>query len=737
MAALHAHRSSRRKTRRLAVLPAHYYHTHFCDLLTFVETRYAHAFDNCHFQFLNNFRQLPSNAQYLYVRLAGRKGSVFDVRKLRYAEISAIEDGLTALADNGFTTPVREQDLAVALHRLTKPDIVTFLGQHLSADSYKPSWKKQALIEVALEALSSSPPPLPDHLIQQGFVDELSYISFLYFGRVEDNLQKFTLRDLGLMKVPDFKADYSARFDTFAEAQSAYFYARALHRFKHGTDEDTARLIDTVKVWPEPQCDESLNARDRLLHKLGGLSERCQDIETALTLYGYSETPRCNERKIRLRYQRNDDATRDRDWVKARLEALIDNPGSDEEHIFASDFYARKFHKKRTSLVTDMLREGDTLRLDEAFRHEPERAVKRHYAAQGYAAFMTENSLWKMLFGLLFWDELYGEQSQGLHNSFDRMPTSLKLGQFYDLFQDKIEAKLKRLSRPGDTQITLLKTVSCHHGTPNGLFRWQGRTVDKIRAFLDVADPLAIGAILRLMAQDFRRMKDGFPDLMLIKGHEVRFVEVKASGDVIRRNQLTRLLQLRQAGFRTDITRIEWVVDPHQTYVVVDIETTGGKAGNHRITEIGAVKVQNGQIIDEWQSLLNPERSIPPFITRLTGITPEMVRDAPLFADILDEFATFMGDAIFVAHNVNFDYGFISAEYKRMGRSFRHPKLCTVTSMRKHYPGLRSYSLKNLCERFNIDLTSHHRALCDAKAATELLFLVNDKRLAARPEELF
>jgi DNA polymerase-3 subunit epsilon len=87
-----------------------------------------------------------------------------------------------------------------------------------------------------------------------------------------------------------------------------------------------------------------------------------------------------------------------------------------------------------------------------------------------------------------------------------------------------------------------------------------------------------------------------------------------------------------------------------------------------------------------------------------------------------------MEDAIFVAHNVNFDYGFVSREYARLGRSFRHPKLCTCASMRRLYPGLSSYSLGALCNEFQIPLKQHHRALCDAEAAAELLFLVNEKR---------
>ena len=112
----------------------------------------------------------------------------------------------------------------------------------------------------------------------------------------------------------------------------------------------------------------------------------------------------------------------------------------------------------------------------------------------------------------------------------------------------------------------------------------------------------------------------------------------------------------------------------------------------------------------------------------MTGISADMVADAPYFGDIADRFEAFMSDAIFVAHNVEFDYGFISREFARLGRKFRHAKLCTCASMRRLYPGHRSYSLNALCSAYDIPLKSHHRAMCDAEAAAELLLLVNEKR---------
>jgi DNA polymerase-3 subunit epsilon len=222
---------------------------------------------------------------------------------------------------------------------------------------------------------------------------------------------------------------------------------------------------------------------------------------------------------------------------------------------------------------------------------------------------------------------------------------------------------------------------------------------------------------------------------MLAKDGSVSFMEIKAEGDVIRRNQLTRLRQLGTAGIIAEIGRVDYRFDPEQDYVVIDVETTGGWASSDRITEIGAVKVRNHQVIGEWHSLLNPQRTIPARIVQLTGITNDMVRGAPLFAEVGDSLMKFMEDGIFVAHNVSFDYGFISREYERLERRFRFPKLCTCAGMRRRFPGHKSYSLGNLCEVYQIELEDHHRALCDARAAAQLLNLINRKRDAAKAND--
>jgi DNA polymerase-3 subunit epsilon len=155
-------------------------------------------------------------------------------------------------------------------------------------------------------------------------------------------------------------------------------------------------------------------------------------------------------------------------------------------------------------------------------------------------------------------------------------------------------------------------------------------------------------------------------------------------------------------------------------YAVVDIETTGNGPKGQKITEISALIFDGKKIVNEFTSLVNPEQNIPAFITNLTGITNAMVRNAPKFYEIAKKVAEITKDTIFVAHNVNFDYNIIHAEFKSLGFDFKRKKLCTVRLTRKIIPGLPSYSLANICTAEKIPINGRHRAKGDAEATVEL-----------------
>ena len=158
-----------------------------------------------------------------------------------------------------------------------------------------------------------------------------------------------------------------------------------------------------------------------------------------------------------------------------------------------------------------------------------------------------------------------------------------------------------------------------------------------------------------------------------------------------------------------------------ESYAVIDVETTGLSPKTERLTEIAIVILEDGNIVDEYSTLINPEKKVPYRITQLTGINTQMVQDAPYFYEIAKKVVEITEGRTFVAHNASFDYRFIQAEFARYGFDYQRKVLDTVKLSRKLLPGFRSYSLGKLTAQLGIQIKDRHRALGDAMATVELL----------------
>ncbi len=152
-----------------------------------------------------------------------------------------------------------------------------------------------------------------------------------------------------------------------------------------------------------------------------------------------------------------------------------------------------------------------------------------------------------------------------------------------------------------------------------------------------------------------------------------------------------------------------------QPLVFLDLETTGATATHDRITEIGLVEVANGRFVGSWSQLVNPEKNIPPFIQALTGITNDMVADAPTFEQLAPALFERLAGKLLVAHNARFDYGFLKNEFARLGLAYRARVLCTAKLSRKLFPEHRRHNLDALMERHGLTCSARHRALGDAE----------------------
>ncbi len=709
---------------KLKALPPKYYLTHFFELLDTLDCFYRAVIDKEHLAFIDDFRKLSEEAQCVYVRMVNRKGNLFSRNSFdRYKEIKTPKIAILELETKGFATSGIENDKIGALQFLTKPQTAKWLS--LCGVKAKSSDSREELITLAkanLNILDVGLIPDSNEFITQARSLELEYLLFLYFGKIQKGLNLYTLRDLGIRKTNETKVFLRPRYVDKDEAKTEYFFSKTIDRFDQVEEIDEIHSLIHGCAQLKNLRTSAQNLKNELFMYLAEKIET-QDSELALSLLVECNSHPARERQCRILFK-----IQKKDQCRELLNEMCQLPFCDEELLFAEDFLCRKFEKKKVGYLTEALKNAKEIPLSDVYFKKPERGIRDLYRSQGHRAHFTENYLWTGLFGLLFWEELFEKDTSALFNPFDRTPADLVSSDFYDRNTDSIEKKLEMLTRAKEAELFLLKMLSNHHGKLNDLFRWHPNLIRTALDFLKASENKNVAHILRAMAKNYQNHHTGYPDLMIIKDNVVSFIEVKAEGDSLRSKQLSKIRLLSEAGFEVEILKVKWETDPNQIYVVVDLETTGGSSQFNRITEIEAVKVQGGEIIEEFQTLVNPGRSIPQNITQITGITNDMVADAPRFSEVAEKFDEFTKNAIFVAHNARFDYGFIQQEFLRLGENYVRPQMCTVQAMRKNFPGLNSYSLKNLTQHFMISLDQHHRALCDAKAATELLFLINGKR---------
>ncbi len=172
-------------------------------------------------------------------------------------------------------------------------------------------------------------------------------------------------------------------------------------------------------------------------------------------------------------------------------------------------------------------------------------------------------------------------------------------------------------------------------------------------------------------------------------------------------------------------------------FAVIDLETTGGAPRNNKIIEIAIVLSDGECVIDTFHSLVNPEMSIPPFITQMTGIHDVMVEKAPRFYEIARRVVELTNGTIMVAHNAQFDYGFLREEFRQLGYHFHLPTLCTLRLSRHYFPHLPSHSLESLIRHFGIQVKHRHRALDDALATAQIFHtILRRERFHTKPKHV-
>jgi len=218
--------------------------------------------------------------------------------------------------------------------------------------------------------------------------------------------------------------------------------------------------------------------------------------------------------------------------------------------------------------------------------------------------------------------------------------------------------------------------------------------------------------------------------------HEEQYRHIVTKHTTLLEDAETIFILLQASGYpitqaHDEHYRLETCFTSHeeQRYCVIDIETNGSKPGTSQVIEIGAVMLQNGEVIDRFETFVECA-FLPEYITKITGIEPTDLIDAPTRKEALTALRHFMGDAVFVAHNANFDYSFLNASFDRFGLgAIGNPKLCTIDLARRTFESER-YGLAYLIDFLEIETATHHRAFSDAVCAAKVM----EKSLETLPE---
>jgi DNA polymerase III subunit epsilon len=449
----------------------------------------------------------------------GQRGAIFNRSLFKYEEISDLECAVDGLLACGQARFLRDEDYSAFAACLPK-DVLISGAKAAGRTDIRVSWPKAKLVdyflaqvpfEVAAEHCGAA------KFIALDNIRPLEFMLYLYFGKTEDDLKNFALRDLGIMrtnKVTSFKA----RFTDGNEAGACFHYSRILDGLEVKSLSIYQDAVTDIFGGPDCPSDYAADLRSRAAWQVGQFFEKLGETDLAKQLYRAGSSPECNERLVRLLHGTGNKAD-----AEDLLRRMIDDPASDGEFVFATDFFARKFGGRRTGSCTELLRTGVTLTVDDVYRGNPEAGVAGVMRRRGYRVFFTENTLWHSLFGLLFWEELF--ESELLHSSFDWVPHCLKDRSFAHRFAAQIDGKLNAI-RSGSALNLLLRPIAANWGIPNGIFAWDHVDVDALRLLLSGTSGEGIATIVRSLCENFRDMRDGFPDLMLEKDGTVSFMEI-------------------------------------------------------------------------------------------------------------------------------------------------------------------------------------------------------------------
>lgn len=549
-------------------LPEKYYLNYFESLLDFVREKHGNLLNRREKRFIKQFFQLPEDARCLFVRLVNRRGCYFRIKKLQYAEIKDFNVALHLLISQKFFSSLsvsHSHDASRWLCIFTKAEIISFICTiQKGLKKQAAGLKKDEIVQLILEQANLH--TLLHHIrqtepvVKVNFEEEMEMLKFLYFGNIHDDMTQFVVRDIGYIKTEELDTNkLQALFKTRKEAEDKLFISKLYQEFKDRRDM-LQQPADQLYDWFQEQqkkadalCPLARPTFDKLCLRLGKLLEQNRLPKFALDIYQHTDTAPSRERRARLLHKLG--------LTSEALELcrqIGELPQNAEEKYFAEDFCDLINKKRKVKRTTHYLKNSTSIELNEAKRSFVELGVLEYFREQGYEGVFTENYLWRGFFGLFFWDIIFDQDSEALHNPLQTTPSDFYTPDFLKKRRKHIDQRLEVLTYPQRFYNIIRHHFQTKAGINNPMVGWHEGLLPLVEQCYEKLQPKQISSVLLEMAKNLRENTRGFPDLFIWDEDSYSFIEVKSPNDHLSGQQLYWLHFFEKHRIEAKVVRVQW-----------------------------------------------------------------------------------------------------------------------------------------------------------------------------------
>jgi len=537
------------------VLEEDYYLANFRSLIDFVGDTYHGLLSDAELSWHSAIVRVPEPAQRLYVRLSGRRSSVFRLSKLKYPEIDTIVDAAQTLCDNGLGSTKAPAELSQLLPAFTKPELIKLLGLNEHKRLSRADLEQHIIDCDSVDDINVL--QQADRWITVDGLDEYAVFKLCFFGNCYQDMSEFVLTDLGIFTYEQYRIDNQTRvFQTRQQLDAHLQYFACSTAFSDIDLMDVEALLSVSNALPENKMHDPHLARrvDRLRNSIARQLERLDEPQQALSMYKLTDMPPSRERQVRvlMKLSRFNDAMQ-------VCQDMQSAPLSDEELQFVDTITPKL--QKQLSIPSPKRHtfRPITTKLNLSAGEARVEVLAREFYEQFGECFYVENALINGVLGLFIWDIIFAPIEGVFYNPFQSAPADFYQKEFCEKRAELLAERFAELSDPLHFSARVWQCYESRQGTMNRLVNWHYLT-EALLSLALIRIPTSDWRVLfDRMLRDLRNNTSGFPDLILFPTNgSYELLEIKGPGDTVQKNQKRWMSYFSEFNIPYRVVHIRW-----------------------------------------------------------------------------------------------------------------------------------------------------------------------------------